>query len=94
MHVFEVLRRPVITEKNTLLREQNKFIFEVAKGANKMQIREAVERAFNVNVVDVNVSRVPGKTRRLGKRQVQTPAWRKAIVTLMPGQKIEVFEGA
>ncbi len=93
MHVFEVLRRPIVTEKTTEMLDQSKFTFEVAKGANKMQIREAVEKAFSVNVVDVNVIRVPGKTRRVGKRQVQTSAWRKGVVTLKPGQKIELFEG-
>ncbi|MDO8673404.1 MAG: 50S ribosomal protein L23 [Dehalococcoidia bacterium] len=93
MHVFEVLRRPIVTEKTTAMQTQNKYTFEVAKGANKVQIREAVEKAFSVNVITVAVSRVPGKTRRVGKRQVLTSAWRKGIVTLKPGQKIELFEG-
>ncbi|MBI2863471.1 MAG: 50S ribosomal protein L23, partial [Chloroflexi bacterium] len=84
---------PIVTEKSTGMLDQSKYTFEVAKGANKMQIREAVEKAFNVNVVDVAVSRMPSKTRRVGKRQVQTAAWRKGIVTLKTGQKIELFEG-
>lgn len=93
MHVYEVLRRPVVTEKNTLLATQNKFTFEVRDDANKRQVKEAVEKAFKVNVVSVNVIRVPGKMRRAGRRRGITPEWKKAVVTLQPGQKIEFFEG-
>ncbi|HUV52015.1 MAG TPA: 50S ribosomal protein L23 [Dehalococcoidia bacterium] len=93
MHVYEVLRRPVVTEKNTLLLAQSKYTFEVYKDANKRQIKEAVEKVFKVNVTSVNVIRVPGKMRRAGKRRGMTPAWKKAVVTLQPGQKIELFEG-
>ena len=84
---------PLITEKITLLQAQNRYGFEVAKGAAKQQIKEAVEAAFKVEVVGVNVMTVPGKMRRIGRRQVLTPSWKKAIVTLEPGQKIEFFEG-
>ena len=93
MHLYEVVRRPLITEKATLLKEQNRYAFEVAKEANKPQIKEAVQAAFKVNVVKVNVMRVPGKMRRIGRRYVLTPSWKKAVVTLEPGQKIEFFEG-
>ena len=93
MHIYEVLRRPLITEKGAGLQAQNKYAFEVASDANKHQIKQAVEKAFSVKVNAVNVMRVPGKTRRLGRRPVQTPAWKKAIVTLKPGDKIEFFEG-
>ena len=93
MHLYEVLRRPLITEKSTLLKEQGRYAFEVAPEANKRQIKEAVETAFKVKVVKVNVMRMPGKTRRIGRRQVLTPSWKKAVVTLQPGQKIEFFEG-
>jgi len=93
MHLYEVLRRPLITEKSTLLKEQSRYAFEVAPEANKRQIKEAVETAFKVKVVKVNVMRMPGKTRRIGRRQVLTPSWKKAVVTLQPGQKIEFFEG-
>ncbi len=93
MHLYEVLRRPLVTEKNTILQALNKYAFEVAKEANKPQIKQAVEKAFKVQVTTVNVSRVLGKTRRVGKRLVQTPPWKKAIVTLKPGNKIEFFEG-
>jgi len=75
------------------MKEGNKYAFEVMKEANKRQIKEAVEVAFKVNVVKVAVMSVPGKMRRIGKRQVLTPAWKKAVVTLTPGEKIEFFEG-
>ena len=93
MHLYEVLRRPLITEKNTDLQTQNKYAFEVAEEANKPLVKQAVEKAFKVRVTGVNVVMVPGKTRRVGRRQVLTPSWKKAIVTLQPGDKIEFFEG-
>lgn len=93
MHLYEVVRRPLITEKATMMKEQNRYAFEVAGGANKRQIKEAVEEGFKVNVVQVRVMNVPGKMRRIGRRYVMTPAWKKAIVTLELGQKIEFFEG-
>ena len=93
MHLYEVLRRPVVTEKNTILQAQGKYAFEVAGEANKHQIKQAVENAFNVKVTAVNVMTVPGRTRRVGRRQVLTQSWKKAIVTLKPGDKIELFEG-
>ena len=93
MHLYEVLRRPLVTEKNTILQAQNKYTFEVAKEANKPLIKQAVEKAFKVKVTEVNVTNLLGKTRRVGRRLVQTPPWKKAIVTLKPGDKIEFFEG-
>ena len=93
MHLYEVLRRPLITEKNTTLQAQGKYAFEVAKEANKHQIKQAVEKAFDVTVMAVNVMTVPGKTRRIGRGQVLTQSWKKAIVTLREGNKIEFFEG-
>ncbi len=93
MHLYEVLRRPLITEKNTTLQTQNKYVFEVMDKANKPLIKQAVEKAFKVKVSAVNVVKVPGKMRRVGRRIVLTPSWKKAIVTLKPGEKIEFFEG-
>ncbi len=93
MHVYEVLLRPVVTEKNTMLLAQGKYTFDVRQEANKPQIKEAVEKAFKVNVVSVNVINVPGKMRRTGRRRAMSPPWKKAVVTLEPGQKIELFEG-
>jgi large subunit ribosomal protein L23 len=93
LHLYEVLRRPLITEKATLLKERDKYAFEVVNKATESQIKEAVEQAFKVKVNKVNVMMVPGKTRRFGRRQVTSSPWKKAIVTLAPGQKITFFEG-
>ena len=93
MHLYEVLRRPLITEKNTSLQPQGKYAFEVAREANKYQVKQAVEKAFKVRVAAVNVMTVPGKERRVGRRVVMTQSWKKVIVTLKPGDKIEFFEG-
>lgn len=93
MHVYEVLRRPVITEKMTMLQELGKYAFEVAPSANKVQIKEAVETAFNVNVTAVNTMYVKPKKRRVGKRWGMTPRWKKAIVTLAPGHRLDLIEG-
>jgi len=93
VHLYEVLRRPLVTEKNTELQAQGKYAFEVAREANKHQIKQAVEKAFKVEVMAVNVMTVPGKTRRIGRRQVLTQSWKKAIVTLKPGDSIGLFEG-
>jgi large subunit ribosomal protein L23 len=93
MQLHEVLRRPLITEKNTALQTQNKYAFEVSPEANKLQVEQAVEKAFKVTVTKVNVMKVPGKLRRVGKRQTITRSWKKAVVTLKAGDKIQFFEG-
>ena len=93
MHLYQVLRRPLITEKNTSLQALGKYAFEVAGEANKNLIKQAVEKAFKVKVTTVNVITVRGKERMVGRRQVLTQSWKKAIVTLKPGDKIELFEG-
>ena len=93
LHPYDVLRRPLITEKGTLLAESGKYAFHVATGANKLQIKEAVERAFDVHVLKVNVMNMPGKERRVGRSKGMTSEWKKAIVTLAPGQRIEFFQG-
>ena len=95
MHVFEVLRRPLITEKSTVLQDgYNKYAFEVDSRANKIQVRAAIEESFGVKVTGVNVLMVKGKRKRFGRKLVQQPSWRKAIVSLRPGDKIQLFEGA
>jgi large subunit ribosomal protein L23 len=97
MDYQDVLRRPVITEKNTRLMEIGQYCFVVSKDANKIQIKDAVERAFKVDVVAVNVMNVRGKERKRASRQSRrqsvgrTPSWKKAIVTLEAGQSIDVF---
>jgi large subunit ribosomal protein L23 len=93
MHVYEVLRRPVITEKDTFLKNWNKYTFEIAQDANKLQVKEAVEKAFNVTVLDVNTMTVKGRVKRRGRFLGKTAGWKKAVVTLKPGDKIEFFEG-
>jgi len=94
MHLYEILRRPLITEKYTALQAYGKYAFEVAGEANKTQVKEAVEKAFKVEVTAVNVMTVAGKSRRLGRRLLPARSWKKAVVTLKPGDKIELFEGA
>ena len=93
MHLSEVLRRPLVTEKNTTLQAEGKYVFEIADEATKFQVRQAVEKSFKVKVTAVNVVTLPGKMRRIGKRQVQTQPWKKAIVTLREGDAINFFEG-
>ncbi len=93
MHPYEVLCRPLITEKNTSLQALGKYAFEVAGDANKHQVKEAVEKAFKVKVTAVNMISVSGKTRIVGRRQVLTRSWKKAIVTLQAGDNIQFFEG-
>lgn len=94
MNIYEVLRRPVLTEKTEELREQSKYVFEVDRRATKIMVKQAVESAFNVQVVDVNIINVPAAMGRYGRRKViARSAWKKAIVTLAPGDKITFFEG-
>jgi large subunit ribosomal protein L23 len=88
-----IVLRPIITEKAQRETQENKYVFEVDLRANKMQIKEAVEVAFNVRVDGVNTCVMKGKTRRYGRRVTARPDWKKAIVTLAPGEKIELFEG-
>ncbi|MBX5492477.1 MAG: 50S ribosomal protein L23 [Chloroflexi bacterium] len=92
----EVIRRPVITEKNTMLNTEGKYLFEVAQEANKLDVKRAVEEVFNVRVARVNIINVKGKLRRSpGRRRTEgyTRSWKKAIVTLVPGDRIELYEG-
>jgi large subunit ribosomal protein L23 len=92
----QVIRRPIIlTEKATLLREKhNQVIFEVARSANKVEIRDAVQRLFNVQVEDVNTMIMRGKERRMGRGHARTQNWKKAIVTLKAGDSIDFFSDA
>lgn len=94
MNPYEILRRPVITEKNTELMERGQYTFEVARGANKPEIAKAVEAAFpNVKVKAVNTLIMPSKERRRGRIVGRVPSWKKAVVTLREGDRIELFEG-
>lgn len=94
MNIYEIVRRPIITEKATTQAGLNKYTFEVARSANKQQVKEAIEKIFKVDVVDVNIINLPGKMRRIGRRRAMTSPWKKAIVTLRAGQRIEMYEGA
>jgi large subunit ribosomal protein L23 len=91
--VHTVLLRPVISEKSVLETERNNYTFAVARDANKFQIKAAVEEQFKVNVLSVRVLTVKPKQKSRGRRQKGTvPGWRKAVVSIEPGQKIELFE--
>lgn len=96
MRTQDIIRRPLITEKTTLQRElSNTYAFEVARSANKIEVRRAVETQFRVKVAEVRISRVHGKERRQGRYVGRRPDWKKAIVKLADGEKqIEFFEGA
>jgi large subunit ribosomal protein L23 len=93
VQLFEVLKRPLVTEKNTALQAQGKYAFEVDEDANKDQVKQAVEKAFKVTVSAVNVMTVRGRERRVGRKVVSGSSWKKAVVTLKPGDKIQIFEG-
>jgi len=94
MDIWQVIIRPLITEKNTNQVAEGKYTFQVAREANKIQIREAVEKIFKVDVTDVNIINVRGKERGMGRRKGVSPNWKKAIVTLKGDQRIEeLYEG-
>jgi large subunit ribosomal protein L23 len=102
-----VIKRPLLTEKSSRLREtggnvvtpaegesySQKVVFEVARDANKVEIRRAIEQLFKVNVTEVRTLVVRGKVKRVGRFSGQRPSWKKAFVTLKPGDNIEFFEG-
>lgn len=98
LRMEDVLRRPLITEKNTELMTVGQYTFEVDPDANKIQIREAVEKTFNVKVKAVNTLNVKPKTksrairRGRGRIEGQTPGWKKAYVTLVAGQSLDPFD--
>lgn len=89
----DVIRRALITEKGTKMRESgNRFLFEVNPDANKLEIKAAVEQIFNVSVERVRTQNVLGKVKRMGRNEGRRPAWKKAIVTLREGDNIDLFE--
>lgn len=92
---YSVLQKPLITEKSTLMQEDgNRVMFQVKRTANKVEIKEAVQNIFNVTVLSVNTINVKPKSQRFGRHQGQTKAWKKAIVLLKEGDRIDFFEGA
>jgi len=93
-NIYEVIKRPVLTEKTTLQKElSNQVTFEVDRRANKIEIKEAVERIFKVKVIDVQSMVVRGKTKRVGRFSGKRSDWKKAIVTLKPGEQVPFLEG-
>jgi large subunit ribosomal protein L23 len=92
----QIIRRPIVlTEKATLLREKrNQIVFEVARTANKIEIRDAVQKLFNVRVTGVNTMVVRGKEKRMGRGRAKTQNWKKAIVTLKEGDTVDFFTDA
>lgn len=94
MNHTDVIKRPLITEKATFMKELgNAVAFEVDRRANKNVIQEAVEKLFSVKVVEVRTMVVPGKIKRRGRVEGRRPSWKKAVVTLKEGDTIEFFEG-
>ena len=93
MNIHQVLIRPTITEKSTLLQESGKYTFQVALKANKVEVKQAVENNFGVSVLDVNITKLHGKVKRYGPRMSKRPDVKKAVVTLKPGERINLVEG-
>jgi large subunit ribosomal protein L23 len=94
MDMYRIIKRSLVTEKSAIERdEKNKYVFEVNRRANKIEIGKAVEKVFKVKVIDVHVMNVPGKKKRVGRIVGEKRAWKKAVVTLAPGSRIEIFEG-
>lgn len=89
---YDIIIRPLITEKTTKLIEENKYTFEVKQGSNKVEVAKAVEEMWQVKVVAVNMINTQRKTRRVGKYEGLRPAVQKAVVTLAKGDKLSVFE--
>jgi len=96
MHLYQVLKRPVVTEKSQYQGDlyERQYVFEVDKRANKQLVKAAVEKIFDVDVLQVRIINVKPKSGRYGRRVViRKPGWKKAIVTLAAGQSIQIFEG-
>jgi large subunit ribosomal protein L23 len=94
MITHEIIKRPVITEKTSIQKEQfNQLTFEVDRRANRIEIKKAIETVFKVRVAGVKTMQVTGKTKQRGRITGKRRDWKKAIVTLMPGERIDFFEG-
>ena len=95
MMQYEIIKRPLITEKTNIQKEiANQLTFEVDRRANRIEIKRAIESAFKVRVASVQTMQVKGKVKRRGRNIGKRRDWKKAIVTLMPGERIDFFEGA
>ena len=93
MEARDILVRPLITERTTQLMAEGKYVFVVAKAANKIEIAKVVAEVFKVKVAKVNTVNVTGKKKRMGRTEGKRPDYKKAIVKLAPGETIEFFEG-
>jgi large subunit ribosomal protein L23 len=94
MDMYHVIKKALITEKSTIAKdENNKYVFEVDRRANKIQIAGAVEKLFKVKVMEVHVMNMRGKKKRIGRIMGEKRSWKKAIVTVAPGSRIEIYEG-
>lgn len=94
MEHYEIVKKAILTEKSTVAKEEaNKYVFEVDPRANKIEITQAVEKLFKVKVLEVNVMNIEGKSKRTGKILGRRKSWKKAVVTLAPGSRIELYEG-
>ena len=94
MNAYSVIKRPIVTEKTSIQKENdNQITFEVAKDANRVQIRKAVEEIFKVQVIGVRTAHVRGKIKQRGRIIGKRRDWKKAVVKLTPGQRIDFFEG-
>lgn len=91
--IYDVIKRPVVTEKSTRLKENNRtIVLEVALQATKKEIKDAVEKLFKVKVEDVKTAVLPGKVKRLGRSYSKTSSWKKAMITLKEGEKTDFIE--
>ena len=91
---YDIIHRPVITEKTNIQKEEsNQVSFEVDRRANRVEIKRAIEKIFNVHVAAVKTMQIKGKVKRRGRIEGRRKNWKKAIVTLMPGERIDFFEG-
>ena len=95
MNTLDVIKKPIVTEKSSRVQQEyNQYCFAVAKHASKYDVRNAVQEIFKVTVTDVRTSKVPGKYKRVGKSSGKTSPWKKAVVTLKDGDRIDFLEGA
>jgi large subunit ribosomal protein L23 len=92
MNIYKVLKRPILTEKTDIQRDENQYVFEVDARANKLQIKQAVETIFDVKVMSVNTMMMKPKSRRLGRKTITArSSWKRAVVKLAPGERIQAF---
>lgn len=93
-HPSDILIQPVITEKVVEMQAESKYVFKVHPKATKTDIKNAIEGKFGVNVIKVNIIKVPAKPKRLGRFAGRKPSWKKAVIKLKPGETLKGFEGA